>query len=229
MRKLLLSLALVLMYIMPANAEVTRAIGLTVSGSTIDSTVTDDIDANGSVDTTKDISNDITYGSIFLEVTNENAGPGSLTFGIDLIPASTEFDVRSTSQESSKAKAAGGVPQTTGTNKGTVNVDMHTTFYIQPGITLPNGLTIFGTLGYVNADVDAKVESISSTNKTVSQSLECVKLGLGAKKGFGDEMFVKLEYAQTDYDDISVTTSNNTKVTADMDNTSLGLSIGKKF
>ena len=43
-----------------------------------------------------------------LEVTNENAGPGSLTFGIDLIPASTEFDVRSTSQESSKAKAAGG-------------------------------------------------------------------------------------------------------------------------
>ena len=106
---------------------------------------------------------------------------------------------------------------------------MHATFYIQPGITTSNGLTIFGTLGYVTADVDAKIESISSTNKTEQLSLDGIKLGLGVKKDFGNEMFVRLEYAQTDYDDISVTTGSNTKVTADMDNTSLGLSIGKKF
>ena len=42
-------------------------------------------------------------------------------------------------------------------------------------------------------------------------------------------MFFKLEYAETDYDEISVTTSNNTKVTADMDNTVIALSIGKQF
>ena len=34
---------------------------------------------------------------------------------------------------------------------------------------------------------------------------------------------------ETDYDDLSVTTDNSTKVTADIDNTTLALSIGKTF
>ena len=213
---------------MPANA-ITKSIGITAVSSTIDSTVKDDIDSNGTTDTTKDISNDIGYGSIFLEFTNENVGPGSLTFGIDVIPGSAEFDSRSTSQQSCKAKAAGACPQSTGTNSGTVDVDSHITLYLQPGITTSNGLTLFGTVGYVTANVEADVKSISSTNKTEDLSLDGVKLGVGIKKTFGNNAFVKLEYAQTDYDEISVTTENSTKVTADIDNTALALSIGKSF
>ena len=228
MKKILLGLACVLIYIMPANA-ITKSIGITAVSSEIDSTVKDDIDSNGTTDTTKDISNDIGYGSIFLEFTNENVGPGSLTFGIDVIPGSAEFDSRSTSQQSCKAKAAGACPQTTGTNSGTVDVDNHITLYLQPGITTSNGLTLFGTVGYVTANVEADVKSISSTNKTEDLSLDGVKLGVGIKKTFGNNAFVKLEYAQTDYDEISVTTENSTKVTADIDNTALALSIGKSF
>ena len=228
MKKILLGLACVLIYIMPANA-ITKSIGITAVSSTIDSTVKDDIDSNGTTDTTKDISNDIGYGSIFLEFTNENVGPGSLTFGIDVIPGSAEFDSRSTSQQSCKAKAAGACPQSTGTNSGTVDVDSHITLYLQPGITTSNGLTLFGTVGYVTANVEADVKSISSTNKTEDLSLDGVKLGVGIKKTFGNNAFVKLEYAQTDYDEISVTTENSTKVTADIDNTALALSTGKSF
>ena len=228
MKKILLGLACVLIYIMPANA-ITKSIGITAVSSTIDSTVKDDIDSNGTTDTTKDISNDIGYGSIFLEFTNENVGPGSLTFGIDVIPGSAEFDSRSTSQQSCKAKAAGACPQSTGTNSGTVDVDSHITLYLQPGITTSNGLTLFGTVGYVTANVEADVKSISSTNKTEDLSLDGVKLGVGIKKTFGNNAFVKLEYAQTDYDEISVTTENSTKVTADIDNTAFALSIGKQF
>ena len=40
---------------------------------------------------------------------------------------------------------------------------------------------------------------------------------------------MKLEFATTDYDPISVVTSNNTKVTGDIDNTGLTLSLGKSF
>lgn len=228
MKKILLSLAIVMAYILPANAELTRAIGLTVSGATIDSTVKDDIDSNGTTNTTKEITNDIAYGSIFVEFTNENVGPGSVTFGVDLIPASAEFDSRNTTQQSTKAKAAGAAPQTTGTNKGTVDVSNHATLYIQPGVSV-GGMTVFATLGYVVADVDADVQSVSSTNKTESLTLEGIKTGLGVKKVFGNDMFMKFEYAQTDYDEISVTTSNNTKVSADMDNSGLNLSIGKTF
>ena len=228
MKKILLGLASVLIYIMPANAELTKSVGITAVSSTIDSKVTDDIDSNGTIDTTKDISNDVAYGSIFLEFTND-VGPGSLTFGIDLIPGSAEFESRSVSQQASGAKAGGASPQSTGTNSGTVDVDRHITVYLQPGITTANGLTLFGTVGYVTADVEADVKSISSTNKTEELSLDGTKLGVGVKKSFGDGMFVKLEYAETDYDEISVTTSNSTKVTADMDNTTLALSVGKSF
>ena len=71
-------------------------------------------------------------------------------------------------------------------------------------------------MGLVKADVESKVQSVSSTDKTVDQNLDGLKLGLGLKKetGFG---FIKFEYSETDYDEISTTTSNNTKVTADID------------
>ena len=225
MKKLLLSLVFLMAYVMPSNAEVTRSFGATITGATIDSTVKDDVDSNGTTDTTKELSNDVAYGSLFFEITNDSFGPGEISVGLDLIPMDAEFDSRSTSQSAIGAK---GSSTTTGTNKGTVDVSRHLTLYVQPGFTTSGGLTVFGTLGLVRADADAIVESVSSTNKTVEESLNGTKVGLGIKKSMGD-MFFKIEYAQTDYDDISVTTGNNTKVTADIDNTTLGLSVGKSF
>ena len=70
--------------------------------------------------------------------------------------------------------------------------------------------------------------TISSTNKKETKDLEGEKLGVGVKRDMGAG-FIKLEYAQVDYDPISVTTSNSTKVTADIDTTVLGLSVGKSF
>ena len=181
----------------------------------------DDIDNNGTTDTTKNISNDVTFASIFFEkAVNEN-----VSIGIDFIPFEAEFESRSTTQSSIKEK---GSSTTTGTNKGTADVSNHLTFYIQPQKEIRDGLKVFGTLGFVRADVESRVQSISSTDKTVDQDLDGTKLGLGLKKetGFG---FVKLEYSETDYDDISATTSNSTKVTADIDTEILALSVAKSF
>ena len=72
------------------------------------------------------------------------------------------------------------------------------------------------------------MQSVSSTDKTVEQSLDGMKLGLGLKKETGIG-FIKLEYSQTDYDDVSVTTSNSTKVTADIDTDILALSVARSF
>ena len=49
------------------------------------------------------------------------------------------------------------------------------------------------------------------------------------KRDLGTNGFFKLELNRTDYDDISATTSNSTKVTADIDTTVLGLSVGRSF
>ena len=222
MKKLVLSIIFLLGF--STTSYATGSVGFTISSADVKSTVKDDIDNNGSTDTTKNLSNDVTFASIFFEkALNDN-----MSVGLDFIPFEAEFESRSTTQQSTKAKAAGAAPQTSGTNKGTADVSRHLTFYIQPQKEIRDGLKVFGTLGLVKADVESVVQSISSTNKTVDQSLDGIKLGLGLKKetGFG---FVKFEYSETDYDDISTTTSNNTKVSADIDTDILALSVARSF
>ena len=220
MKKLVLSIIVLLGFATTSYAQV--SVGFTVSSADVESTVTDDIDNNGSTDTTKDLSNDVVFGSVFLE----RAISDNMSIGVDFIPFEAEFESRSTTQSSLKATADGAA--TSGTNKGTADVSRHLTFYLQPQKEIRDGLKVFGTLGLVKADVESTVQSVSSTNKTVEQSLDGMKLGLGLKRetGFG---FIKLEYSQTDYDDISATTSNNTKVTADIDTDILALSVARNF
>tara|TARA_Y200000002_G_scaffold109383_1_gene89640 strand:- start:279 stop:938 length:660 start_codon:yes stop_codon:yes gene_type:complete len=219
MKKLVLSAFFLLGFITTSFAQV--SVGFTISNANVESSLSDDIDSNGTTDTTKDISNDVVFGSIFIErAVNEN-----MSVGIDFIPFEAEFESRSTTQSSIKEK---GSSTTTGTNKGTADVSKHLTFYIQPQREIRDGLKVFGTLGLVKADVESVVQSVSSTDKTVEQSLDGMKLGLGLKKETGIG-FIKLEYSQTDYDDVSVTTSNSTKVTADIDTNILALSVAKSF
>ncbi len=220
MKKLVLSIIILLGFATTSYAQV--SVGFTVSSADVESTVTDDIDSNGTTDTTKDLSNDVIFGSVFVE----RAISDNMSIGVDFIPFEAEFESRSTTQSSLKATADGAA--TSGTNKGTADVSRHLTFYLQPQKEIRDGLKVFGTLGLVKADVESTVQSVSSTNKTVEQSLDGMKLGLGLKRetGFG---FIKLEYSQTDYDDISATTSNNTKVTADIDTDILALSVARNF
>ena len=220
MKKLVLSIIFLLGF--STTSYATGSAGFTISMADVKSTVKDDIDSNGTTDTTKNLSNDVTFASIFFEkALNDN-----MSVGIDFIPFEAEFESRSTTQSSLGAKAAGAA--TSGTNKGTADVSRHFTFYVQPQREINDGLKVFGTLGLVRADVESKVQSVSSTDKTVDQSLDGLKLGLGLKKAT-DAGFIKLEYSQTDYDDISATTSNNTKVTADIDTNILSLSVAKNF
>ena len=220
MKKLVLSILFLLSFVTASYAQV--SVGLTVSMADVEPDLSDDTDNNGSTDTTKSISNDVAFGSIFFEkAINEN-----MSVGVDFIPFEAEFDSRSTTQSSLKAKTDGAA--TSGTNKGTADVSKHLTFYLQPQREIRDGLKVFGTLGLVKADVESLVQSVSSTDKTVEQSLDGMKLGLGLKKETGIG-FIKLEYSQTDYDDVSVTTSNSTKVTADIDTDILALSVARSF
>ena len=76
------------------------------------------------------------YASIFvereIELTNAN-----IAFGLDYIPFEAEVD-----------KLGGG----DGTD-ATVNLKDHFTVYIQPSKKLDNGLSVFGKIGYSQADV----------------------------------------------------------------------------
>ncbi len=224
--KKLITIIFALFASMTVSAQaVDKAIGFSLSAAGIDTGVSDDIDSDGTTNTTKDITNDIAIGSLFFEISNSFGDRGNIALGVDYVPFSAEWESRSTTQATIKDKSTS---SSSGTNKGSVDVSGHTTIYLQPGITLENDAIAFITLAYVTADAEADVQSVSSTNKKVDLGMDGTKLGIGIKKstGFG---FLKLEYAQTDYDKMSVTTSNSTKVSADMDINALTLSFGKSF
>ena len=83
-------------------------IGVSISNNDLDTLVTDDIDSNGTITTTKALTDSITAGSIFAELTlGGSSGPLAVTLGIDYIPVDADLDKRSASQAS--IKGAGSV------------------------------------------------------------------------------------------------------------------------
>ena len=65
MKKIVLSIVFLLGF--STTVYATGSVGFTVSTGDVKSGLSDDIDNNGSTDTTKNLSNDISFGSIFFE------------------------------------------------------------------------------------------------------------------------------------------------------------------
>ena len=227
MKKILITLisAFVFSIVSAQAVEVNKAIGVSFSMTTVDTNLKDDIDNNGTNTTDKNISNDVTIPSLFGEF-SMGSDRGFISVGVDYIPMKAELDARSTTQSSLKAASSGAA--TSGTNSGNVEVSGHTTFYLRPTVMINDSTMIFGTFGVVTADAETELVSVSSTNKNITQTIDGDKVGFGIRRLTGAG-FVQLELAEVDYDPISATTSNNTKITADIDTELLTLSFGKSF
>jgi len=209
-----------------ANADVSGlTIGFSISNNELDTVVTDDIDSNGTINTTKALTDTVLAGSIFAETTLGGSSGLGVTLGIDYIPLDADLDKRSTTQSTVKAT---GTAASSGTNSGKASIEDHFTFYIQPGYVVGNNM-FYGTLGYIRSDITATWESVSSTNTTKVQTMNGTKVGIGVKHVRDNGYVVKLDYSQTDYDKVSYKTTNSTTVTGDIDNTMIALSIGKSF
>ena len=166
---------------------------------------------------------DFPFASAFVErdfaLTNFN-----IALGLDYIPLEAEVET---------------IGGTTGFN-AKVEVKDQFTVYIQPSKKLDNGITIFGKLGYSQADLQVsqtarQAEVASQANDDIgtdtgaSRDLEGPMFGLGVEKQFANNAFVRLEVSYTDYDEISYTNTNSKVLKASAELTAAHLSIGKKF
>ena len=203
--------------------------GISISSNTLDTAGKEDVDSNGTIDATKNVSDKIMIGSIFGEysATGINGSKLALTIGVDYIPFDADIDKRSITQSSLKAKADGAA--STGTNSVEATVEDHYTVYLQPGFMINDSTMLYGTVGFSNATINGKSVSLSHTDINKSQDLDGTVLGAGIKTVRDNGLFIKLDYKETSYDTVSFTTSNSTKATADLDNETFALSIGKQF
>lgn len=203
--------------------------GISISSNTLDTAGKEDVDSNGTIDATKNVSDDIMIGSVFGEysATGINGSKLALTIGVDYIPFDADIDKRSITQSSLKAKADGAA--STGTNSVEATVEDHYTVYLQPGFMINDSTMLYGTVGFTNATINGKSVSLSHTDINKSQDLDGTVLGAGVKTVKDNGFFIKFDYKETSYDTVSFTTSNSTKATADLDNETFALSIGKQF
>jgi len=165
------------------------------------------------------------FASLFVEREIELDG-FNVALGLDYVPFEAEVD-----------KLGGG----DGTD-ATVELKDHFTIYVQPSKKLDNGITVFGKLGYSQADVKIsevtrQTGGVGQTNDTASTDTGATRNLEGPTVGLGIETdvtaiggAVRLEYSYTDYDNISYTTSNSKVLTAkDIELQAINLSFVKKF
>jgi hypothetical protein len=228
MKKLLLTLSSIAMLMLAPLTTTAGAwtIGATLSSNSLDTVAKEDIDSNGTIDGTKTVSDDFLVGSVFLENTLMRGMTG-VTFGIDYIPFSADIDKRSIDQGSLKGRLSGA--GTAGVNSVSAKIKDHTTLYIQPGIKFGENSLFYLSYGIINADINGKSTSISHTNINKTKTMDGEKIGIGIKTVKESGLVLKLDISEASYDKVTFTTDNDTKGTADLDNTAITFSIGKQF
>ena len=205
----------------------TTNIGVKLSYGSLEASGTESTDSDGSqtggtvVDSGSG-DGSFPFASLFVEREIELDG-FNVALGLDYVPFEAEVD-----------KLGGG----DGTD-ATVELKDHFTVYVQPSKKLDNGITVFGKLGYSQADV--KISEVTrqattggdtaSTDTGATRNLEGPTVGLGIETdvaAIGGA--VRLEYSYTNYDDISYTNSNSKVLTAkDIELQAINLSFVKKF
>ena len=219
MKKFILFLSALGLLLIPTLANANVTMGVTISDNSLDTAGTEDVDNDGTIDDTKNVTDEFIVGSIFIEKTVMGDRFG-LTLGVDYIPFDADIDKRSITQSSNG---------TSGTNSVEGTVDGHRTIYLQPGMSFGTNSMLYLTYGFVSADVEGRSSSLTHTDITETKDLDGTKTGIGIKRVNDNGLVLKFDYSETDYDAVSFTTDNDTKATADLDNKSIALSIGKQF
>jgi hypothetical protein len=205
--------------------------GISVGGvwsmATIDASGTEtDTDAVKVIETnSRSKSSDADFGSYFIEYTS-TAGH---TIGMEFIPGEADID-SATRTDTASATASGGAENDTGTYTAKAIISDHSTLYVEPTKMISDTFGVYIKGGVSKVTID--VSQTGTTSLVKDKDVYGVATGFGAKKYFGDSIFAKLEYMETDYANYSSTTSGTSTISsvqADIDSKATRLSLGFNF
>jgi len=218
MKKILLSVILIVFATFAAQAE--SRMGIKISSANMEATGTSTTDAGGTVNHSDDA--DFAIPAFFLEKDIE-AGNFTVALGLDVIPFSTEVD---------KLDGGDGFD-------ATISVGNLVTAYIQPTFNNGGPLSFFVKAGFADAsleitDISRQATNAAANSDTASTDGEQDKGLSGSMYGAGvqydtDNGFIRLEGTVTDFDEITHTNSNSKTLKADSELTLISLSFGKSF
>ena len=184
------------------------------SGSETEGTEADTSDKSASVD------NRAAYGSLFIESTLSNG----ITFGFSHNPFAA--DVSDSVHERTETSEAGSGEGTTGSN--TRKADAEVKNYNQVYMEIPYQ-SAYLKVGFAQIDVNTKENALTNGGTYGNATLDGYAIGLGLRGDFGNDNFAKLSLEYVDFEDLSLSSSSNNSITADLDVSEINFSIGKRF
>ena len=168
-------------------------------------------------------SEEVLVPELFLEAITD----GGAAIGVSYIPT-REMGSKSRTDTNPTAADSG---NDAGTYKASAELDNVVQFYVDYPFADAYGATIYGKVGVQHATI-VTLESLNSGSTYPDEDVLGLTLGLGAK---GDlpygNLYYKAEAAFTDFEDYTENDSTNTgnKVTAELEDVSVKLSVGYKF
>tara|TARA_B110000971_G_scaffold28485_1_gene25536 strand:+ start:191 stop:862 length:672 start_codon:yes stop_codon:yes gene_type:complete len=205
-----------------ANAEV--SVGITGNAGLLDATGKETFNSKTS---TRKEELGIAYVSGFAEYhVPLNIGAGQFRVGASYVPTSLSSETTESVQGSLLA-AQGGTGEADRTQKVQADIEDLTSYYVSYHYNM-----FFVKAGMMEAKLITK-ESLDSGSSYPDGSLDGKFFGIGFDKNLNDGVFVRGELAQTDFDDIKLTStgSDNTNVIdiTGLTGTNLSISVGKTF
>ena len=176
--------------------------------------------AGGAANTnTKSVDELTMLGSIFLDFEFENG----ITFGISHIPGSADVSDKTHSRTDVSQGTTGTDTTGTVTRTAAAEVENFNTVYVE----YPVGM-FYAKLGFAQLDVITKEGAVTSGGTYGNKTLDGVALGVGANGSLGN-FFTKTSVEYTDFEDLSLSSSTNNTISADLDVLEFKFSVGKRF
>ena len=164
---------------------------------------------------------DVDIGSMFAEY---SFAQGS-TIGISYIPGEATLGSRARTMTISDVGQ-----DVSGTITAKAEVSDHVSFYVEPTYMMTDGFGVY-VKGAASRVTVNSLESQTSTSVTMgygNQDVWGTSYGIGAKAYYGN-LFLKLDHMKTEYGTVSLTSTNNKNVTADIESDATTLSLGYNF
>ena len=93
---------------------------------------------------------------------------------------------------------------------------------------VPYGISYF-KVGFAQIDVNTQENAPTNGGTYGNATLDGFAIGIGAKQDFGSDSYAKISLEYVDFEDLSLSSSSNNSINADLDITELNISFGKRF
>jgi len=197
-------------------------IGASGSYALVDATGTETTGAgtNGTANTHRDaVEEAAIIGSLFVDFEMDSG----ITIGFSHVPGAANVSDKT----HSRTETAEGVSGTDATGSVTRTADAEVENFNTLYVEVPVG-SAFIKGGFAQIDVNTKENAITSSGTYGNATLDGYTVGLGMNGSLGG-LFTKTSIEYTDFEDLSLSSTTNNKITADLDVLEFKIAVGKRF